>query len=119
MTNNINHFFLKYIECKEVNTFKMTWINEKLICSLESNSKSLYIGGISILLRLLDNIIREPENVKYRKIKLDNKIVKEKLLPINGICEVLEDIGFVQVGIICCYIIPQYVLFSQIVFEKT
>lgn len=78
----------------------MTWINEGLICSLESNSKNLYIDGISILIRLLDNIIREPENVKYRKIKLDNKIIKEKLLAVKGVQDVLEDIGFVQVNTI-------------------
>lgn len=77
----------------------MTSINEKVIYSLEKNFKSVYIEGISILLRLLDNIIREPDNIKFRKIKLDNKIIKDKLMPVIGIREVLIQIGFIEVKV--------------------
>lgn len=69
-----------------------------MILALESHSNAFnYVDGVSILLRILDNIIREPQNEKYRTIRLENKIIKEKLLILNGVRALLEKIGFVEV----------------------
>lgn len=75
----------------------MSQINEKIITNLEGNSKNVYIHGIEILLKLLDNILNFPENEKYRRIRLDNKIIKDKLLKIRGMMFVLKSIGFCEV----------------------
>lgn len=76
-------------------------IDEKLIANLENfNSSEQYSDGVVILLKLLENVIREPQNNKYRCIRLENKIIKEKLLSLNGIRELLSSIGFEEVCII-------------------
>lgn len=71
------------------------------ILAIENASNvDTFVDSISILLRILDNVIREPQNDKYRTIRLENKIVKEKLLSLNGIRPLLEKIGFVEVGLL-------------------
>lgn len=73
-------------------------IDEKLVTNLEClNSTEQYSDGVVILLRLLDNVIREPQNNKYRTIRLENKVIKEKLLCLSGIRELLTSIGFDEV----------------------
>lgn len=56
-----------------------------------------YIESVTILLKILNNVIREPQNEKYRTIRLENKIIKEKLLCLTGVRELLKKIGFVEV----------------------
>lgn len=73
-------------------------MDEHLIANVEYlNSSERYSDGVVILLRLLDNVIREPQNTKYRAIRLENKVIKEKLLCLNGIRELLTSIGFEEV----------------------
>ncbi|XP_055389982.1 peptide-N(4)-(N-acetyl-beta-glucosaminyl)asparagine amidase [Condylostylus longicornis] len=72
----------------------MSEINIEAIYFIEKNSKEVYCNGIQILLRLLNNIINEPDNSKYRKFKLNNKIIEQKLLPVDGMKELLLSIGF-------------------------
>lgn len=43
-----------------------------------------------------ENIIRNKDEEKYRKIRLTNKTFVEKVLPIKGAIEFLESIGFVK-----------------------
>lgn len=78
----------------------MTSINLDAILKLEQNksSNACYVDSVSTLLKVLDMIIREPYNEKYRSIRLENKVVKEKLLCLNGIREVLDHIGFLEVS---------------------
>ena len=78
----------------------MNNINQGIVIQLENNEQSKYVEGISILLKLIDNIINEPQNTKYRTIKLENKTIKTKLLSLKGILPVMQDIGFVEVSII-------------------
>lgn len=51
-------------------------------------------GSVEILLKLLRNIVREPENVKFRKIRMGNPKIKEAIPDIAGGVELLEFIGF-------------------------
>lgn len=70
----------------------------EVIKTLENgNNHSHYIDAVTILLKILDNIIREPNNVKYRTIRLENKTIKDKLLALAGMRALLEQIGFVEV----------------------
>lgn len=77
----------------------MTSINEGAILKLEENSNELYVDCVEILLRLLENVIREPENLKFRTIRLENETIKQKLLPLSHIDEALKCIGFEKVRI--------------------
>lgn len=80
---------------------KMATIDVEAIKHLENGTnQSTYIDAVTILLKILDNILREPHNTKYRTIRLENKIVKEKLLTLNGMRTLLEHIGFVEVRIL-------------------
>lgn len=92
-----------------------TVIDEKLITNLEYfNSSEQYSDGVVVLLRLLDNVIREPQNNKYRTIRLENKVIKEKLLCLNGIRELLTNIGFEEVRCIFkCILAVFWLLFRR------
>lgn len=71
---------------------------EREIRAIENASNAdIFVESISILLRILDNIIREPQNDKYRNIRLENKVIKKKLLSLNGVYQLLFKIGFVEV----------------------
>lgn len=70
---------------------------EREVLNLETANRVAYIESVTILLKILDNVIREPQNEKYRTIRLENKIIKEKLLSLNGVRQFLERIGFVEV----------------------
>lgn len=70
---------------------------EREILNLESATTNAYIESVTILLKILDNVIREPQNDKYRTIRLENKIIKEKLLCLNGVRQLLHKIGFIEV----------------------
>ncbi|XP_036330681.1 peptide-N(4)-(N-acetyl-beta-glucosaminyl)asparagine amidase [Rhagoletis pomonella] len=58
------------------------------------NSKDAYLEATRILIVLLENVLSEPANAKYRSIRLENKTIKEKLLSVAGIAQLLSAIGF-------------------------
>lgn len=77
----------------------MSSLDVDAIRNLENaENASQYIESVTILLKILDNIIREPTNEKYRSIRSENKIIKEKLLSLNGMRELIERIGFIEVS---------------------
>lgn len=49
-----------------------------------------------MLITYAENIIRNKDEEKYRKIRLTNKTFVEKVLPIKGAIEFLESIGFIK-----------------------
>ncbi|OQR79071.1 UBX domain-containing protein 6-like [Tropilaelaps mercedesae] len=51
---------------------------------------------VEILCKYLKNVIDNPDNVKFRKIKLTNKVFLDKVKPIVGAMEFLEAAGFVK-----------------------
>lgn len=51
-------------------------------------------GSLEIVLKLLKNIVREPENSKFRKIRLSNPKIKEAIGEAVGGVELLEFVGF-------------------------
>lgn len=65
---------------------------------LKQNSGEKLLEGVQILIKLLENIVREPDNPKFRTINLENKIIKNKLFSLDRIVQFLETIGFVQVS---------------------
>ncbi|KAL1327828.1 hypothetical protein HN51_037819 [Arachis hypogaea] len=51
-------------------------------------------GSIDILLKLLKNVVREPENAKFRKIRLANPKIKEAIAEVIGGTELICFLGF-------------------------
>lgn len=75
----------------------MSTMNESLVLALErTNAKDSYVTGAETLLRLLDNIIREPQNEKFRSVRLENRTIKEKLLSVSGMKPLMLEIGYVE-----------------------
>lgn len=68
----------------------------QLLAMEKTCSKDAFLGGLSIIIKLLNNIISDPGNPKYRSFKLENKTIKEKVLSISGMTEFLTSLGFVE-----------------------
>lgn len=51
-------------------------------------------GSLDVVLKLLRNIAREPENVKFRKIRMSNPKIKEAVAEVTGGIELLSFLGF-------------------------
>ncbi|KAL2342451.1 hypothetical protein Fmac_003736 [Flemingia macrophylla] len=51
-------------------------------------------GSLDVVLKLLRNIAREPENVKFRKIRMSNPKIKEAVGDVAGGVELLSFVGF-------------------------
>lgn len=51
---------------------------------------------VATIQKYLDNIIRNPDDEKYHRIKLSNRVFQEKVLPLEGTTEFLEAAGFVK-----------------------
>ncbi|ALC40741.1 Pngl [Drosophila busckii] len=65
-----------------------------------------YLEAARILLVLLENIISQPNNLKFRNIHLDNKAIKEKLLSLPDSDRLLNAIGFKRMSNSGVYTLP-------------
>ncbi|XP_050400268.1 peptide-N(4)-(N-acetyl-beta-glucosaminyl)asparagine amidase [Patella vulgata] len=74
----------------------MTW-DSVLQLATENESKTAF-EAIDILLKFCKNIIKNPSEEKYRRIRLKNPIIESKLLPVSGAMECLFDMGFLEDG---------------------
>ncbi|KAL4318700.1 hypothetical protein GQ457_18G023220 [Hibiscus cannabinus] len=52
-------------------------------------------GSVQVVLRLLRNIVNEPGNDKFRKIRMSNPKIREAIGEVSGGIELLEHVGFV------------------------
>ncbi|KAK3043081.1 hypothetical protein RJ639_001196 [Escallonia herrerae] len=51
-------------------------------------------GAVEVVVRLLRNVVREPENVKFRRVRMGNVKIKEAVSDVAGGVELLEFVGF-------------------------
>lgn len=68
------------------------------VLRLTNNSPEEFLSASAILLKLANNILRKPDDLKYRTIRLENDIVQNKLLPVFGAMECLFEMGFEEDG---------------------
>jgi len=69
---------------------------EESVEMLLDNSSEDYQKAAQILLKCTSNILREPSNAKYRRIRIAK--IQDQLLPISGAIECLFSIGFEEDG---------------------
>lgn len=69
-------------------------VDTSIVNLLRDNPENVKRDAGDILVKLLGNIVAEPNVMKYRQVKLANKKIEEKLLPANGAFEILFSAGF-------------------------
>ncbi|XP_008559127.1 peptide-N(4)-(N-acetyl-beta-glucosaminyl)asparagine amidase isoform X1 [Microplitis demolitor] len=65
---------------------------------LGENDIKIQQSALKILCELCDNILKYPEEHKYRKIRIANPSITDKLLPASGAIECLFELGFIEDG---------------------
>lgn len=68
--------------------------NELEICIGTFLSGKPATSSVEVVLKLLRNVIREPENTKFRKIRMSNPKIREAIGEVAGGVELLEFVGF-------------------------
>ncbi|KAH7834980.1 hypothetical protein Vadar_021694 [Vaccinium darrowii] len=51
-------------------------------------------GSVEIVLKLLRNIVKEPQNAKFRRVRMGNPKIREAISEVTGGVELLEGVGF-------------------------
>lgn len=69
-------------------------INLDLAARCEKNPKKSYVGAITIFIKLLSNIVENPNQEKFRKFKKSNSRISSELLSVDGMTELILDAGF-------------------------
>ncbi|KAK2830024.1 hypothetical protein Q5P01_017955 [Channa striata] len=64
------------------------------VTTLSENSNEVFLDVSKLLLTYADNILRYPNEEKYRSIRIGNPTFSTKLLPIKGAVECLFEMGF-------------------------
>ncbi|XP_069575274.1 peptide-N(4)-(N-acetyl-beta-glucosaminyl)asparagine amidase [Brachyistius frenatus] len=64
------------------------------VTTLCDNPNEVFLDVAKLLLRYADNILRNPNEEKYRMIRIGNPTFSTKLLPIKGAVECLFEMGF-------------------------
>ena len=65
--------------------------------ALRKNDDAVFKDTATLILRYANNILRDPENLKYRQVRLANAIFMEKLLPVDGAVDIFFAMGFEEV----------------------
>lgn len=65
---------------------------------LMDNEDGVRRQAVEILIKLFSNVEKDPENVTFRSISVDNKKISGQLLPAKGAWETLLGVGFIQDG---------------------
>ncbi|XP_012288897.1 peptide-N(4)-(N-acetyl-beta-glucosaminyl)asparagine amidase [Orussus abietinus] len=66
------------------------------VAALNENDRSILEGAKKVLITLCENIVKNPTIEKYRRVRLNNVTISEKLLPAAGAMECLFEVGFVE-----------------------
>ena len=69
---------------------------------VNENSVNDFLTASEILIKFANNVLSNPQEPKFRRIRLSNPTVEAKLLPVCGAMECLFEMGFVEVRLIEC-----------------
>jgi hypothetical protein len=72
-------------------------IDTSMVSALADNPPQLLKDASEILLKLISNILRDPQSLKFRRIRLSNPKIEKMLLNANGAFEILFSMGFEEV----------------------
>uniref|UniRef100_UPI00398F8418 peptide-N(4)-(N-acetyl-beta- glucosaminyl)asparagine amidase n=1 Tax=Pristiophorus japonicus TaxID=55135 RepID=UPI00398F8418 len=64
------------------------------VAELSDNPEPLFLDASELLLKYADNILRNPNEDKYKSIKIGNQAFSNRLLPVKGAVECLFEMGF-------------------------
>ncbi|XP_013415884.1 peptide-N(4)-(N-acetyl-beta-glucosaminyl)asparagine amidase-like [Lingula anatina] len=75
-------------------------ISRRRLCveELLNNPPNTFLEASEILLKFANNVLNDPENPKYRSIRVSNPKVEQKLLLVSGGMECLFAMGFQEDG---------------------
>lgn len=65
---------------------------------LESNNDAAYNEAVRLLIKIIDNVLKDPVNKKLRALQKNNATVSKKILAVEGGLDCLVSIGFVEVS---------------------
>ncbi|CAH1795770.1 unnamed protein product [Owenia fusiformis] len=65
---------------------------------LQNNPPETFLDASEVLVKVATNILDNFENPKYRNLRLGNKMVQNRLLPVTGAMETLFAMGFQEDG---------------------
>ena len=69
-------------------------VQSQLDAIVKSHDQKKALDGLDILFKLLSNIVKNPNEDKYRQIKGTNKTIAEKLMSLTGVQQLLLTMGF-------------------------
>ena len=75
----------------------MTENLEHCVKLLQDNEEKVRIEAQQMLLKICNNIMKYPQEQRYRKLYLSNAVVSSKLLPAAGAIVCLFEAGFIEV----------------------
>ena len=55
-------------------------IDTSIVSALTDNSNEVFKNAVDILLKLINNILKDPQSMKYRRIRLSNPKIESMLL---------------------------------------
>lgn len=67
------------------------------VIQLETNSEPTYREVSELLVKIADNILKDPSNPRMRTLKKSNAVVSKKILAATGGLECLKLMGFKEV----------------------
>ena len=73
---------------------KIEEVQSILLVINESNEETLVIKALDILMKLIKNILKSPQEEKFRNIKKTNKAIMNKLLSVGGMEDLILSIGY-------------------------
>jgi hypothetical protein len=82
----------------ETTESKLEEVTSILLVIADSNEDSEIIAALDILMKLVMNVLKSPQEEKFRKIKKTNKTIAHKLLAAGGIEDLLLAIGYKDIS---------------------
>ncbi|KAM9164953.1 peptide-N(4)-(N-acetyl-beta-glucosaminyl)asparagine amidase isoform 2-T2 [Pangshura tecta] len=68
--------------------------HSRAVSELCQNARDIFLEASRLLLTYADNILRHPNEEKYRSIRIGNPAFSTRLLPVRGAVECLFEMGF-------------------------